>query len=318
MTDIQANKAVSDHQDHDSPWKEALELYLENAMALLFPVVYQAIDWAQPVTFLDKELQKILAKAERTRTYADKLVKVKLTSGEEKWLLIHIEVQGEPEEGFAQRMFDYNSRIRQRYKKDVISLAILTDSRKQYRPDEYLFEMLGCRIQFNYPVVKLLDFLPQREALLNDENVFGLIVVAQLDAKQLKDPRQRFGAKESLVRKLYQRGFDRKQVLVLFDLIDWMITLPHNLEYEFKDIVHQIEEEQQMAYMNTIERLAVEQGIQQGMQQGIQQGMQQGRLELAIKMVRRFNLSVKEAAEEASVSVKELMDRLNQEEPPKS
>jgi integrase len=146
MTDIQANTNLSDNQDHDSPWKEALELYLEQAMALLFADVYQAIDWAQPVTFLDKELQKILAKAERTRTYADKLVKVKLTNGEEKWLLIHIEVQGEPEEGFAQRMFDYNSRIRQRYKKDVMSLAILTDSRKNYCPDEYLFELLGaCR-----------------------------------------------------------------------------------------------------------------------------------------------------------------------------
>ena len=67
----------ADQQDHDSPWKDALELYLEQAMALLFADVYHAIDWAQPVTFLDKELQKILAKAERGRTYADKLVKVK-------------------------------------------------------------------------------------------------------------------------------------------------------------------------------------------------------------------------------------------------
>lgn len=61
-----------------------------------------------------------------------------------------------------------------------------------------------------------MDFLPQREALLNDENVFGLIVVAQLDAKQLKDPKQRFGAKTSLVRKLYQRGYNKEQVLQLF------------------------------------------------------------------------------------------------------
>lgn len=124
----------------------------------------------------------------------------------------------------------------------------------------------------------------------------GLIVAAQLDAKQLKDPRQRFGAKASLVRKLYQRGFDRKQVLVLFDLIDWMIALPHKLENEFKDVVHQIEEEQHMAYMNTIERLAIE------------QGMQQGKLEMALEMVRQLNISVKQAAEVASVSVKDLMD----------
>jgi predicted transposase/invertase (TIGR01784 family) len=43
-------------------------------------------------------------------------------------------------------------------------------------------------------------------------------------------------------------------------------------------------------------------------QRGKLEGKLEGRLEMALKMVRRFNVSVKEAAEEACVSVKELMD----------
>jgi hypothetical protein len=82
--------------------------------------------------------------------------------------------------------------------------------------------------------------------------------------------------------------------------------LPHNLEIECKNIVDQIEEEQHMAYVTSMERIAME------------EGKLEGRLEMALEMVRQLNVSVKKAAEVASVSVKDLMDRLNQEGKPKS
>ncbi|SIT71378.1 hypothetical protein SAMN05216526_1543 [Ectothiorhodosinus mongolicus] len=58
--------------DHDSPWKEALEVYFEPFMALLFPSVHAQVDWAQPVEFLDKELQALDGDAEQGRQYVDK------------------------------------------------------------------------------------------------------------------------------------------------------------------------------------------------------------------------------------------------------
>jgi hypothetical protein len=42
--------------------------------------------------------------------------------------------------------------------------------------------------------------------------------------------------------------------------------------------------------------------------EGELRGELRGKLEMALKMVRRFNVSAQIAAEEASVSVKELMD----------
>lgn len=49
------SRVVAD--DHDSPWKEALELYFPQALALLASDLHAAIDWAVPIMFLDKELQ---------------------------------------------------------------------------------------------------------------------------------------------------------------------------------------------------------------------------------------------------------------------
>lgn len=43
-----------------------------------------------------------------------KLIKVAALDGIETWVLIHVEVQGEPEDSFAERMFTYQYRLRDR------------------------------------------------------------------------------------------------------------------------------------------------------------------------------------------------------------
>ncbi|MFP4350475.1 MAG: hypothetical protein ACLFQY_19455 [Desulfococcaceae bacterium] len=46
-----------------------------------------------------------------------------------------------------------------------------------------------------------------------------------------------------LVRLLLERGYDKKDILELFRFIDWLITLPEDLEIAFKVEVLQIMEE---------------------------------------------------------------------------
>ncbi|BDX03979.1 hypothetical protein MACH16_27270 [Marinomonas pontica] len=74
--------------DHDSPWKEALEQRFPEFLALLFPDVYEQVDWSQGREFLDKELQQVVQDAELGRRYADKLVKVFARDGSETLPLI--------------------------------------------------------------------------------------------------------------------------------------------------------------------------------------------------------------------------------------
>ena len=49
--------------------------------------------------------------AELGRRLVDKLVRLWRLEGEEAWVMIHIEVQGQVEEGFAKRMYIYHYRL---------------------------------------------------------------------------------------------------------------------------------------------------------------------------------------------------------------
>ena len=62
------DQSISD--DHDSPWKEALERYFPEFLALLFPEVHAGVDWSRGHSFLDKELQQVVRDAEAGRRRA--------------------------------------------------------------------------------------------------------------------------------------------------------------------------------------------------------------------------------------------------------
>ena len=94
--------------DYDGPWKEILETYFEAFMRFFFPKAAADIDWSRGYEFLDKELQQVVRDAELGRRLVDKLVKVWRKNGAETWILIHIEVQGQKEETFTERMYVYN------------------------------------------------------------------------------------------------------------------------------------------------------------------------------------------------------------------
>ena len=88
--------------------------------------------------------------------------------------------------------------------------------------------------------------------------------MAQIKAKRVKDGASRKDAKVALIRLLYERGYRRKQIIQLFNIIDWMLQLPQGLEREFLQVVYAIEEEKHMPYINTAERLGIEKGLEQG------------------------------------------------------
>src|SRR5688572_14303528 len=123
--------------EYDSPWKEALQVYLSYFLAFFFPDIHADIDWSRGYHALDKEFHKIARKAKAGKRIADKLFKVWLKDGTEHWLLIHVEIQGDYEKAFPERMFDYNSAVRQLYNKDVVSLTVLCDDRPGWRPTTF-------------------------------------------------------------------------------------------------------------------------------------------------------------------------------------
>ncbi|WP_448571876.1 hypothetical protein [Trichothermofontia sp.] len=128
------------------------------------------------------EPQKIVPAAERSKRFADKLVKVWLRDGTETWILIHIEVQGRKDPHFPERMYVYNYRISDRYNRPVLSLAILGDTHPHWRPQAYRQEILDCRLEFHFPSVKLLDYCNRIAELEASPNPFAIVVLAHLQS----------------------------------------------------------------------------------------------------------------------------------------
>ena len=84
----------------------------------------------------------------------------------------------------------------------------------------------------------------------------------------------RHEAKIALIRILYERGYDREQIVRLFTVIDWMIELPQGLEQAFLQTIYAIEEDKRMPYINTAERVGMEKGLKQGRQEDQHQGIE--------------------------------------------
>lgn len=58
---------------------------------------------------------QVVRDAELSRRWVDKLVSVKLKEGDERWVYVHIEVQGQSDPDLARRLFTYNYRLFDRY-----------------------------------------------------------------------------------------------------------------------------------------------------------------------------------------------------------
>jgi hypothetical protein len=282
---------ASDQDDYDSPWKEALERYLPDFLALLFPQAHAGIDWSQGYEFLDKELQQVVRDAQLGRRLADKLVRVVDTAGQEDWLLIHLEVQGDPDAALAERLFVYNYRIFDRHRRPVISLAVLADERADWRPGQFGWRRWGCAVGIRFPSVKLLDYRARWAELEASANPFAVVVQAHLKTQETRNaPQARYRAKLALAKSLYRRGWARGDILELFRFIDWMLRLPEDLEEELWSEIQTFETVEHMPYVTSVERI----GIRKGIQQGIQQGLEQERL-LLLRMARkRFGPAVAE------------------------
>lgn len=91
--------------DYDSLWKEVIESFFPRFLEFFFPDAYAVIDWGRGYEFLDTELQQLEPDAEIGKRLVDKVAKVWLLNGEEAWVLVHVEVQGQYDSEFAQRMY---------------------------------------------------------------------------------------------------------------------------------------------------------------------------------------------------------------------
>jgi hypothetical protein len=92
--------------------------------------------------------------------------------------------------------------------------------------------------------------------------------MAHLKTKATRgDARERLAWKVKLVRELYERGYEREDVLELFRFLDWLLVLPEEMAKSFRQRIEEFEQEPIMKYRTSLERLERREGRQEGLRE---------------------------------------------------
>jgi hypothetical protein len=251
------NKNKNKNSDYDSAWKEIIEIYFPQFVEFFYPELHKLIDYKKGYEFLDKQLLQIVSDSKIGNREVDKLVKVFLKDGKELWILFHIEVQVQKEKIriIEKRMFIYYYKTFEKFEHDVVSLLILGDANKNYRPTKYERKVVDSRLSFEYKLVKLIDY--DKKKLEKSKNVFAMITLSHLKALEAgSNIEKKKIFKIELVRKFHKKGYNTEEICNLHKFIDWLIRLPIEDEKEILEEIKKTEEVIKMPMILTAERIA--------------------------------------------------------------
>jgi len=281
------------HIRKDQLWKGAIEDLFEDFMHFFYPDYVDEIDFSKPVEFLDKELQQIYPEAntESINRRADMLVRVYLKNGAEKWLLVHIEVQGYKDEDFALRMFVYYYRIYDKYAKEITGIAVLTDDNRKFRPQHFEQRTWNTKIRYDFDMFKVIDY--DEDYYKKFENPFASllqVVRTHIRYKQVKSDEDLLDLKLQLFRIMLQKGHTKKVIRNIATFIKFYVNFKHLGFYDkFEEDIFVIsKKEKSMGLMELAtkhreleiayiaEKKGMEKGIEKGMEKGMEKGIEKG------------------------------------------
>lgn len=165
--------------------------------------------------FMDKELSELFPELEKQggSRFVDMLVKTFLRSGEEEWILIHIEIEAIAGKDFAKRMFQYYYRILDRFEVEIVALAVFTGSKNQNQAAFYQKSFLGTKITYEYNAYGILKH--SEKQLLSMNNPFALIVLAAQKALLMgKIPEEELGEQRLTIARalIKSKQYDNEQI----------------------------------------------------------------------------------------------------------
>jgi len=204
-------------------WKVVIEEVFDDMLRFIFPDADETYDMERGFEFLEKELSEMCPepdKAADTR-FADKLVKVFHRDGEEEWVLMHVEIQGDTSrrQEFSERMFRYFYRILDRYKRPVSAIAIFTGQDGKRMPCQFTYAYRTTQLVYEYHTLAILEFT--NEVLDRSTNPFAQVALAAKTALlEGKIPEQELLERKVLIaRRLLRKGFQLKKTRAIMKFL---------------------------------------------------------------------------------------------------
>lgn len=266
--------------DRDGAWKTILEELLSPALQLCLPELWAQVDWSIPPVFLDKELPRLTGFEASDQRFVDKLVQLQLQDGQPCLVILHLEIQDRPQRLFAYRMYCYHFHLEHQYgaTHQLVSLALLTDLKADWRPNCHSRASFGTSLSFVYPVVKLLDYEDRLEELIATGNPFALVIAAHIKAARTKrKPGERRDWKAEYLRMALRYKRSDREACSVLNFIDRIMKVPPRLDSQVKQGVELEMQEAGMTYFGgvfgSLKKQAYDDGKADGKAEGKVEGM---------------------------------------------
>ena len=223
--------------DYDALVKDFITIFFQEAIRLINPSLYEAIDWSVPPVFLEQELINSVQgrhKIKGKRRNTDKLAKVRLKNGKDHYVWIHLEFQHRPEEGFALRMLTYWCLIFLRYGiQDISAIVLFTGAPPPKEQRSYTHDTFGTELSYRYGCFVAVE---QEEAALkqSDNPVAWGILGMQYAYHTQDDPQKRLEMKTKLFEEAAKKGISREDLIKLLIFVRDFVHLPAVMDNEFQ------------------------------------------------------------------------------------
>ncbi len=242
---------VAKTHDFDSAWKSILEAFEVEIVGLLFPELFNDIDWELGTESLDKELQEIqkdiFDKDSSEKIISDKIIKVRLKNNKSKILFIHVEVQSysSQEKVFGERMFRYFYRIWDKFKykqkdvSEIVAAAIYTYKGERGKDKRYVYKLPELEEDILVYNFRTIDVEKINFEEISEDNPLKLVFKM---AKRLLEigpsDEEIFDTKIKLAEELkrYDKVKTNDQIKALVDFLEYLFLIGDNkLEKRFEE-----------------------------------------------------------------------------------
>lgn len=264
---------------YDMLWKGMIEEVMVDLLLFVDPLIGNQVDLEKGFEFLDKELAEMYPEPERlgnTRV-VDKLVKAFLRDGTERWMLLHIEVQGNSEKDFSRRMFEYFIRLFAKHGRPVAAIAVLTGRDGSKMPAAYEDCCLWMRTRYVYKTLCLVEY--PDEMLAGSMNPFAAVMLvakeALLRVRGTDEERDSVLLEQKLlmVRLLKERMaiFGRKKTeAILTFLNNYVVFKNSETNRKFMEQTDQIlDKKKTMGIIEQLAEIKHQEGVEEGLEQAV-------------------------------------------------
>jgi predicted transposase/invertase (TIGR01784 family) len=307
------NPAIVRRRD-DALWKSILEDIFEDFLRFFVPGAEEIFDFSKKFSFLDKEFDRMFPPEDDTKgvVFVDKLVKVYLKNGDSRFILVHVEIQGQKgHEELSLRMFRYFYRAKDKHNVSITAFAVLTDEVKSYHPKIYQEEFLGTKLSYEFNTYKLLE---QNEARLRENpNPFAVVVLTALAAVKHKNANDEDlkNIKIDLIKELIKRNINQnKQEKIITFLTRYVNFKNRKNMSKFEVEVEQlIGRETPMGIKEFLLERQKQEGIEIGRQEGKATGIEEGSYKKALAIaqeLKKEGLAIEFIARTTKLSVEEI------------